>query len=159
VPQFDAILNEFRTARTSDERNDALRSLGRAQSPELIKRTLTLPLGEEVKGQDIYLPLANLRTSKDGITALWGWMTGNWDLLQKKLPPGLSMLGSVVSMCTSAFTHQDHMDEINKFFSERSTKGFDQSVAQSLDAIRAKAMWIERDSQDVKEWLKVNNYL
>ena len=157
--QYNIILNEFRTASTSDERNDALRALGRAKSPELIQRTLALPLSDEVKGQDIYLPLGNLRSHRDGIVALWEWMTANWEALEKKLPPGLTMLGSVVSMCTSALTKQEHIDQINDFFGKRSTKGFDQSLAQSLDAIKAKSQWVDRDGADVKQWLKDNKYL
>jgi aminopeptidase 2 len=86
-------------------------------------------------------------------------MTGNWEALEKKLPPGLTMLGSVVSLCTSAFTKQDHIDNIQNFFAKRSTKGFDRSLAQSLDSIKAKSQWIERDAADVKQWLKDNKYL
>ncbi|KAF2141823.1 uncharacterized protein K452DRAFT_228465 [Aplosporella prunicola CBS 121167] len=156
--EYNAILNEYRTASTSDERNTALRAIGRAKKPELIQRTLSLPLSDEVKGQDIYLPLGGLRTHKEGIEALWQWMTSNWDELEKKLPPGLTMLGSVVTICTSSFTSKAQMQRIEDFFGKRATKGFNQSLAQSLDAIRAKSNWIERDSEDVKSFLKEHGY-
>jgi aminopeptidase 2 len=120
---------------------------------------LALPLSEEVKGQDIYLPLSGLRTHREGITALWDWVTENWDALEKKLPPGLTMLGSVVTICTSSFTSPQQIKTIQEFFAKKSTKGFDQSLAQSIDAIKAKGQWIERDSEDVKTWLKDNGYL
>ncbi|OCL08274.1 hypothetical protein AOQ84DRAFT_222052 [Glonium stellatum] len=157
--EYNVILNEYRTANTSDERNTALRAIGRANSPGLIKRTLSLPLSDEVKGQDIYLPLASLRTHATGIDALWDWMKCNWDELERKLPPGLTMLGSVVSICTSSFTSSAQMEDIEEFFAKKSTKGFDQALAQSLDAIRAKASWIKRDQEDVKTWLKEQGYL
>jgi aminopeptidase 2 len=69
------------------------------------------------------------------------------------------MLGSVVSLCTSSFTSSEQIDDIDKFFKARSTKGFDQSLAQSFDAIRAKEGWLKRDRSDVEAWLKANNYL
>ncbi|KAF2454849.1 peptidase family M1-domain-containing protein [Lineolata rhizophorae] len=156
--EYDVILNEYRTAKTSDERNTAIRALGRAKKPELIQRTLALPLSDEVKGQDIYLPLGGLRTHPEGIRALWAWMKDNWDLLEKKLPPGLTMLGSVVSICTSSFTERSQMEDVKGFFGERKTKGFNQSLAQSLDAILAKAKWVERDGGDVKAWLEEKGY-
>lgn len=156
--EYEVVLNEYRTAQTSDERNTALRAIGRAKDPKLIKRTLQLPLSNEVKGQDIYLPLGGLRTHKDGIVALWDWMTDNWDELEKKLPPGLSMLGSVVSICTSGFTRDEHVRRIEEFFAKRSTKGYDQSLAQSMDSVRAKAKWVHRDDHDVRSWLKHNGY-
>jgi aminopeptidase 2 len=159
VEEYNIVLNEYRTAKTSDERNTALRAIGRAKNPELIKRTLSLPLSDEVKGQDIYLPLGGLRTHKEGIVALWDWMTQNWDELEKKLPPGLTMLGSVVSICTSSFTKHDHINMIEEFFRKKSTKGFDQSLAQSLDTIKAKSRWVQHDSSDVEDWLRRAKYL
>ncbi|KAF2810509.1 uncharacterized protein BDZ99DRAFT_416964 [Mytilinidion resinicola] len=157
--EYDVILNEYRTAATSDERNTALRSIGRAKAPELIQRTLALPLSDEVKGQDIYLPMASLRSHPEGIKALWAWMKANWDELEKKLPPGLTMLGSVVSISTASFTQPQQRRDIQDFFAKKSTKGFDQALAQSLDAIRAKSNWIERDAGDVKGWLERKGYL
>ncbi|KAI9809810.1 MAG: hypothetical protein M1825_000243 [Sarcosagium campestre] len=151
--EYDVILNEYRTAKNSDERNTALRSLGRARSPELIKQTLSLPLGPEVKEQDIYLPLGGLRTHEAGIEALWQWLQQNWDTLVQRLPPGLSMLGSVVSLCTSGFTKQEQVDDVRRFYKDKSTKGFDQGLAQSLDAVKAKILWLERDRSDVEKWL------
>jgi len=150
--EYDIILDTYRKSTNSDERNTALRTLGRARDPELIKRTLALPFGGEVKEQDIYMPVGGLRTHAQGIDALYIWMTENWDELSRRLPAGLSMLGTMVSICTSSFTSKEGLDRVEKFFKERSTKGFDQGLAQSCDAIRAKAAWVERDRDDVKTW-------
>jgi aminopeptidase 2 len=80
-------------------------------------------------------------------------MTENWDELARRLPAGLSMLGTMVSICTSSFTRNEDIERISKFFSERSTKGFDQGLAQSLDVIKAKASWLGRDRKDVADWV------
>ncbi|KAF2265569.1 hypothetical protein CC78DRAFT_532246 [Lojkania enalia] len=157
--EYDVVLDQALHAATSDERNTALRSLGRAKSPEMIQRTLDLSLSESVKGQDIYLPISALRTHPMGVKALWKWMNDNWDELERRLPPSLSMLSSVVSICTSSFTHRDQIEDIKAFFASKSTKGFDKALAQSIDAITAKAAWIERDAEDVKAWLKDHGYL
>jgi aminopeptidase 2 len=132
--------------------------LGRARDPELIKQTLTLPLGGEVKDQDIFMPIAGLRSHPAGIEALYGWMTDNWDAIAKKLPAGLSMLGHVVSICTSSFTSVKDKERVTKFFSDRSTKGFEMSLAQSLEAIQAKSAWLDRDRKDVAGWVKENPF-
>ncbi|CAG8951292.1 hypothetical protein HYFRA_00008042 [Hymenoscyphus fraxineus] len=152
--EYEVILSTYRESKNADERNTALRSLGRAKDPELIKRTIALPFSGEVKEQDVYLPISALRTHAQGIEALYCWMTENFDALALKFPAGLSMLGSIVSICTSSFTSQADLDRIHKFFEGRSTKGFDQSLAQSADAIRAKAAWLDRDREDVKAWVE-----
>jgi aminopeptidase 2 len=51
------------------------------------------------------------------------------------------------------------MRDIQSFFARKSTKGFDKALAQSCDAISAKTAWIERDSEDVKTWLREHGYL
>lgn len=156
--EYNSILDVYRNSKNSDERNTALRSLGRAKDPELIKQTLSLPLGGEVKEQDIYLPISALRSHPAGIEALYTWMTENWDELARKLPAGLSMLGSMVSICTSSFTSLKDKERVEKFFSEKSTKGFEMGLAQSLESIQAKSAWLERDRKDVAAWVKENPY-
>ncbi|KAG9236474.1 peptidase family M1-domain-containing protein [Amylocarpus encephaloides] len=152
--EYEVILNTYRESRNADERNTALRCLGRAKDPGLIQRTIALPFSGEVKEQDVYLPISALRTHPEGIEALYNWMTENFDILEKKFPAGLSMLGSIVGICTSSFTSKAALDRIHKFFESRSTKGFDQSLAQASDNIRAKDAWLGRDRQDVKDWVE-----
>ncbi|KAK1754931.1 peptidase family M1-domain-containing protein [Echria macrotheca] len=157
--EYDAILNFYRTSTNGDERNTALRVLGRAKDPELIKRTLDLIFSGEVKDQDIYMPTAGLRGHPAGVEALFTFMTENWDRLVEKLPPALSMLSTVVAICTSGFTKPEQLARVEKFFADKSTNGFDQSLAQSMDAVRSKISWLERDREDVAGWLKENGYL
>jgi aminopeptidase 2 len=103
--------------------------------------------------------LIRLRTHPEGIRALWAFAKDNWSVIVKKLPPGLSMLGSVVQIVTNSFCSKEAVVEIEQFFKDKSTKGFDQGLAQSLDAVRAKANWIERDAQDVRTWLSERGFL
>ena len=103
--------------------------------------------------------MVRLRTHPEGIRALWTWAQLNWETVVQKLPPGLSMLGSVVQIVTNSFTTIESVSEIEKFYSDKSTKGFDQSLAQSLDSIRGKAKWVERDAQEVRSWLSQRGFL
>ncbi|PNP55420.1 hypothetical protein THARTR1_04250 [Trichoderma harzianum] len=156
--EYDKIIGLYHSSTNSDERNTCLRSLGRAKDPELIKRTLALLLNGEVKDQDIYMPAAGLRTHPEGIEALFTWMTENWDELYKRHPPTLPMLSSMVSLLTSGFTTSEQLARVEKFFSGKNNNGYDQSLAQSKDAIRSKISWLERDRQDVADWVKTNGY-
>jgi len=152
------VLNFYRTSSNSDERNTALRCLGRAKDPELIERTLSMLFSGEVKDQDIYMPAAGLRSHSEGVEALFAWLEQNWEKLIEKIPPSFSMLGSLVSIFTSSFTTQAQLDKVEKFFASKSTTGFEMALAQSLDAIRSKISYLERDREDVKQWLKDNGY-
>jgi aminopeptidase 2 len=85
-------------------------------------------------------------------------MEENWDELARRLPAGLSMLGSLVSICTSSFTSLSDLTRVEKFFSGRNTKGFEMGLAQSLESIQAKAAWLDRDRTDVAIWVEDNGY-
>jgi len=157
--EYNAILARWHEAPTADERNTCLRVLGRAKSPELIQRTLGLALSGEVKMQDIYMPIGGLRSHTEGINERWQWMCDNWTEIVKRLPPGLTMLSSVVGLCAGAFTRQEQLVKVQEFFKDKDTKGFDRSLEQTLDSIRAKDSWLNRDAKDVKSWLQENGYL
>ncbi|KAF9883397.1 Aminopeptidase 2 mitochondrial [Aspergillus nanangensis] len=157
--EYNVVLDRFRNAPTSDEKTTALRCLGAAEDPALIQQTLGLATGDEVKNQDIYMPLSGLRGSTAGINARWAWIKENWDAIYKRLPPGLGMLGTVVQLSTASFCTEAQLKDVQTFFESKDTKGFDRAVEQSLDAIRAKVNWVQRDGDDVKTWLKSNSYL
>lgn len=83
-------------------------------------------------------------------------MRENWKQLQIKLPAGLSMLGSVVQICTGGFSSEEKANEVEKWFDGVSKKGFERGLAQALDGIRAKDGWLRRDREDVAMWVKEN---
>lgn len=156
--EYNEIFKIYNEPVSVDEKITALRTLGRFEDPKLIKRTLSYLFDGTVKAQDFYIPLQGLATHKVGIESMWEWTQLHWDEISKKLPPGLSMLGSVVSITTSGFTSESKINEIKKFFSTKSTKGFDQGLAQSLDTIKAKSSWIKRDNKDLNDWLSENGF-
>lgn len=85
-------------------------------------------------------------------------MEENWDELYKRLPPALSMLGSMVQIMTSSFTKPEQLAKVEAFFKDKNTNGYDQSLAQSMDSVRSKIAWLGRDRSDVAAWLKENGY-
>lgn len=100
------------------------------------------------------MPASGLRSHIEGTRALFNFMTENWEQLVTKLPPSSTMLGSMVQICTATFTTQADLDRVEAFFKDKSTKGFEMPLAQSLDAIRSKISWLARDREDVKHWVE-----
>ena len=156
---WQALFDRFGSADTADERNTCLRSLGRAKSPELIKKTLGLALSGDIKTQDIYMPIGGLGSTPLGIEERWKWLTTNWEKINEKLPPTMTMLSSVVSMCCASFTQKGQMKDVEQFFASKDKKGFNRSLEQSLDSISAKSNWLQRDEKNVADWLKEKGYL
>ncbi|ABN67768.2 alanine/arginine aminopeptidase [Scheffersomyces stipitis CBS 6054] len=156
---FEQLLNIYKNPQSNEEKIAALRSFGRFTKPEILDKVTALLLQTDiVKQQDIYIPMQGLRAHKLGVEKLWAWLTENWDKVYEILPPGLSMLGSVVTIATSGFTKKEQRDAVEKFFATKNTKGFDQGLARSLDIIASKGNWASRDGQVISEWLSENGY-
>ena len=171
--EWETVRNTYLHPSSTEEKYTALRALGRTRVPSLIRKTLDMSFSDEVKEQDLYMPYQGLRTHPDGAKALWKFAKDNWSTLEKKLPPGLSMLSSVLQIVTTTFSSQEAIDDIQSYFRKRDTSGYDkggsclpyylnwtnfQGLAQSLDTIRGKASWLKRDREDVQAWLKQNKY-
>lgn len=120
--EYNVVLDRFRNAPTSDEKTTALRCLGASEDPALIQRTLGLASSDEVKNQDIYMPLGGLRAHAAGIEARWNWVKDNWDALYKRLPPALGMLGTVVQLTTASFCTEKQLNDVESFFKAKDTK-------------------------------------
>lgn len=58
-----------------------------------------------------------------------------------------------------SLTSEKDAQQIEAFFQDKDTSAFNQPLSQGLDAVRAKAKWLERDSKDVEQWLRERQYL
>lgn len=128
--EYNVVLDRYFNAATSDEKTTALRCLGAAEDPALIKRTLDLASSDQVKNQDIYMPLGGLRNHPAGIEARWDWLKTNWDAIYKRLPPALGMLGTVVQLTTASFCTEEQLKDVQNFFAEKDTKVFSPIVPE-----------------------------
>jgi aminopeptidase 2 len=120
--EYEVVLDRFRHAPTSDEKNTALRCLGATEDVRLIQRTLQLASSEEVRNQDIYMPLASLRGHPQGVQERWNWMKGNWEALVERFPASLGMLGNVIQISTSGFCREEQLKDVEDFFGPKDKK-------------------------------------
>ena len=105
------------------------------------------------------MPAGSLVGHAEGITALWEYVKKNWDQIYKRFPPNGMMLGAIITISTSAFTQQEQLDDVDRFFADKDKTGYDRTLEQSKDSIRSKISWLARDQEDVTSWLKANGYL
>ncbi|OBA23119.1 alanine/arginine aminopeptidase [Metschnikowia bicuspidata var. bicuspidata NRRL YB-4993] len=122
---FDQLFAIYLKPGSVEEKIAALRAFGRFEDEQVLDKVASLLLQSNVvKAQDIYIPMQGMRAHPVGIEKLWGWFTSNWEDIYKLLPPGLSMLGSVVTVASSGFTQDSQKENVVKFFEGKNTKGF-----------------------------------
>ena len=120
--EYNVVVDRFRNAATSDESTTALRCLGATKEPALIQRTLDFANGNEVRNQDVYMPLGGLRGHAEGVEARWTWLKSNWDALYARFPPALGMFSNIVQICAAGLSTEAQLEDIRAFFAGKDTR-------------------------------------
>ena len=89
---------------------------------------------------------------------LWAYLRDNWDHVNAKLGGNPIIIDRLIGLSLSKFTDTEALDEIEKFFSGVSTKGFDRTLETAKDKIRGRAAYKKRDAEGLKAWLVENGY-
>ena len=156
--EYDTLIEELRRSMTPDDRQYLLASLGATQDPKLLQRTLDFVVSGEISTMDIFEAIQEFSEHRDGVQALWTWMSDNLELLYE-IGHAIVGFGMLVFTVVSPFT-QDHQRQIvQDFFRAKDTKVFDMSLVQALDVINVKHRWLVRDKADIAEWLNRHGHL
>ncbi|TKA51094.1 hypothetical protein B0A53_05880 [Rhodotorula sp. CCFEE 5036] len=156
--EYEKVLAVYRQPPTPAHKDSAIAGLCASRDPSLIERTLKMIMSDEVRSQDMLPFVGNLARNTDTKSKVWQWLQENFATLEKRFSRGW-MLSVLVKNTVSSFTTEADAQAVEAFFREKDTKSFDQALQQGLDAIRASAKWLERDSNDVEQWLREHQYL
>lgn len=157
--EYNAVLNQYRVAPTSSEKDTALFNLGSTVDPALVQRTLAFSLSDEVRSQDISKPLGRLCLDTPTIKARWEWFKENYNVINKRLPSQLGKFGDVVAIVLDDMTTDELRKDATEFFKGKDVTGYERALQQSLEAIELQVGWARRDRDDVRNWLEQKGYL
>ncbi|KAG0024394.1 hypothetical protein BGZ81_007729 [Podila clonocystis] len=157
--EYEAVVNYYRETFIPGEKLVALTVLGYASSQELVRRTLAFAMSAEVRTQDILTAIATLRSSTMGRAELWDFMRLHWDVLYNRHCDDLRFLDYFVVLSIGSFSSLERYREVQAFFSTKDTSLYERILATCLEGIRKNILWLERDRQEVENWLKANGYL
>ncbi|PVV03393.1 hypothetical protein BB560_002131 [Smittium megazygosporum] len=139
-----------------DQRLMALTSLGSTDNTELIKKTLEFVLTDDVRNQDIYNGLILLSVHPNGKEMLWKWYMDSYDKLVELFRASMASLGTMIKICAGEFASVKKAEEVKAFLADKDTSKFGMALDQTLEKIQSRAAWLERDRNDVREWLAAN---
>lgn len=155
---YEAIFQEVVNPSTVDAAEIALAALGQVRDAQYIARGLTYILSSEVASQDTHSIVGSLASNPMGRWATWKYFETNWEAIHKKFSPNMVLLDRLVRVTLQLFSSKKAYDEIEAFYKDKDTHGFERSLGQALDTIKANTQWIERDAGVVKSWLHSSNY-
>ncbi|KAF9927085.1 hypothetical protein FBU30_003509 [Linnemannia zychae] len=157
--EYEAIMAFYRETYSPGEKMVALTVLGYGNTPEMVQRTLAFAMSEEVRNADILACLATLRSSVTGRAELWNFMRQYWDTLCERHSDDIRFLEYFVLFSIGTFSSIERYEEVQTFFANKETSQYDRILANCMEGIRTRILWLERDGEDVEVWLRDNGYL
>ncbi|KAJ2660451.1 hypothetical protein IWW48_002915 [Coemansia sp. RSA 1200] len=156
--------NSQRWRLSEDQRMAALGAMACAPAANLKIATLDYAMSDRVLPQDLNIVIgfmvspAAAAAAGDESTAntklvLWNWFTANYQRIVARLGENSALLGHLVGAVVSGFATCEMADCVEAWFADKRTAAFDRMLPQSLEFVRVRAAWYDRDVSDVARWL------
>jgi aminopeptidase N len=149
---YDRYLARSKQARDPEEHYRYLYALADFSDPTLVRRTMDLIVGPEVRSQDTAVFLARLFSNSDAAPLAWEFLQARWGDLEKKAgqvfgsPLLISSLGQFCDTKTRA--------EIETFFATHKVPEAERTLQQALERISSCAELAAAQSPKLAEWLQ-----
>lgn len=155
---YDAVIQEYLNDSSIDGKEICLQSLGRVQTPELVKEFLEFQFSDKVATQDAHSGSIALAANAKARNTLWGWIKENWEKVHGKLSGNMVVLDRYLKNCLQKFASHEIDQDIKDFFRDKDNTGYDRGLVQVSDTIRGNANYKERDEQLLLDWLRTYGY-
>jgi len=139
----------YRRAKTQEEKIRFLSGLSDFRDERLLLESLEYALTEEVRSQDLYVPIAKVSGNIYGRELLWPWFKKNWKTVSGKFGGvGSPLFNRIIQAATLGSTMERAVD-VTSFFKKNPVPGTEMSVSQTVERTRIRAKFLERTRHDL----------
>ncbi len=149
---YDRYLARAKAASDPETKYRYLYSLATFADPALVRRTMELILGPDVRSQDAKIFLAALLSSAENRTLAWELTRQRWDELQKKSSD--SGGNGLLVNALSSFCEANAANEIRTFFKTHKVPDAERTLQQSLERIDSCARFVAAQRPKLDEWVQ-----
>ncbi|KAH3669122.1 hypothetical protein WICMUC_005086 [Wickerhamomyces mucosus] len=157
--QFNSILEYIKASTSLDAREIGLTALSSVSNPTLILRALELILSEDIPIMDVQFIANGLSKNSKAKIAFWEYLAANYDAIYTRLNVNRVVFDRFIKFTLGRYSDSTLYTTIEQFFKDKDIYGFERSLYQVLDQIKTNSAWVERDDNDVEEWLQEHNYI
>jgi aminopeptidase N len=148
---YDKYVERSRSATDPEEKYRYLGALTSFTNPALVRKTMDLVLGPEVRNQDAKIFLAGMLGSPDTQHLAWELLRARWGDVQKKT--GEFVGNTVIVGALSAFCDTRTADEARSFFATHKVPDAERTLQQSLERIASCAAYSQTQEPKLAQWL------
>jgi aminopeptidase N len=149
---YDRYLARAKSAGDPETMYRYLYALASFATPALVRRTMDLILGPDVRSQDAKIFLANLIASPSAGPLAWELTRQRWDELQKKSSD--SGGNSIVVGALSSFCDAGATAEIRAFFAKHAVPDAERALQQTLERIESCSRFVTAQRPKLDEWFR-----
>lgn len=153
---FNTIIEMYQKETFQEEKLRLLMALGKFSDSVSLSAALEYSFNSgEVRHGDIMYVFSSLGSHTKGRRAVWKFMTDNWEKISERYSGGgLKMLGHIISGVCSGFASIEDAEIIERFFKDNPAPSATRAIAETLERIRVKAIWHQRDKDDIVSALR-----
>jgi len=140
----------YQNAKTMEEKLRFLGAMCGFKDKKLLLKSLDFSQTDEVRSQNMQLPIMKVAANPYGDKVLWPWLKKNWKKLNKKVGHGNPLFNRIVASITSVA--DDSMEkEIKQFFKKNPTPGTERTQSQTLERIRINSKFLRSMRKEFKD--------
>lgn len=154
--EWNVLWHNYLTSKIPQEKNTLLIGLTQARPAWLLHRLLVYAWDEtKIRSQDFFTVVSLLNASPLGRAIAWDWTRSNWSKLESRFSISNRYLGRMIPGIVSHFNTPFQLQEVEGFFARYPSAGAgERGRKQALDKIRANIAWMDRNVQDIGDWLE-----
>ena len=147
---YRELIQQYRDAKTTEEQLRFLSAMCGFQNTRLLSRTLNFSQSDEVRSQNMQLPIMKVAANPHGKKILWKWLQKNWVQLHKKVGSGNPLLNRIVA--SIGLVVDDSMEaEIIQFFKDNPAPGTERTQAQMYERVRIHSALLRKMRVEFKD--------
>ncbi|MBI5202831.1 MAG: M1 family metallopeptidase, partial [Elusimicrobia bacterium] len=150
--RFEEYRRRMGQATTPEQRDLLMGALADFRRPELASRLVDVSLSEQIRGQDIWRPLARLLDNSATQGAAWDMIRKKWPAIREKAgPKGATRV--IEGM--AALTKPEWLEQVRSFFADpkNHVESAERSLAQTLEAIELGIRFRTVQAERLAAWL------
>jgi len=150
---YEKMMGLAQTATDPNLKEDALHTLTRFQSPELVKRTLEYAVSDAVRSQDSWTLLVRLLGRRETQDQAWAFVQQHWPEIERKstVSSGARIVAAAGSFCTV-----ERRDEVIGFFQAHPVESSERTLAKSIDNINDCVALRTAQEPKLRQWLDMH---
>ena len=140
---YEKLIKLYKKSSSQEAKLRILAAICYFKDEKLLHRTLKFILSNEVRSQNLALPIIRISSNPYGKKIMWPWMKKNWKTLNKKFGHGNPIANRIVASI-SLFADDSMQKEIKNFFKKNPTPGTEMTLAQTLERIRIHSNFLKQ---------------